>query len=51
MPLNVFVYSFHALVVSLLEFEDKFNKKNFSARRQRSPWWPRTVSAARTATR
>jgi len=32
MPLNVFVYSFHALVVSLLEFEDKFNKKNFSAR-------------------
>ncbi|ETN05983.1 hypothetical protein PPTG_13827 [Phytophthora nicotianae INRA-310] len=32
MPLNVFVYSFHVFVVSLLEFEDKFNRKNFSAR-------------------
>ncbi|KAG1709525.1 hypothetical protein DVH05_020175 [Phytophthora capsici] len=32
MPLNVFVYSFHVFVISLLEFEDKFNRKNFSAR-------------------
>ncbi|KAG3109593.1 hypothetical protein PI124_g11364 [Phytophthora idaei] len=32
MPLNVFVYSFHVFVVSLLEFEGKFNRKNFSAR-------------------
>lgn len=32
MPLNVFVYSFHVFVISLLEFEKKFNKKNFSAR-------------------
>lgn len=32
MPLNVFVYSFHAFVVTLLEFEEKFNHKNFSAR-------------------
>uniref|UniRef100_H3GRL5 EF-hand domain-containing protein n=1 Tax=Phytophthora ramorum TaxID=164328 RepID=H3GRL5_PHYRM len=32
MPLNVFVYSFHVFVISLLEFEEKFNKKNFSAR-------------------
>ncbi|OWZ22790.1 hypothetical protein PHMEG_0002433 [Phytophthora megakarya] len=32
MPLNVFVYSFHVFVISLLEFEGKFNGKNFSAR-------------------
>ncbi|GMF64776.1 unnamed protein product [Phytophthora lilii] len=32
MPLNVFVYSFHVFVISLLEFEEKFNRKNFSAR-------------------
>ncbi|KAJ8578236.1 hypothetical protein ON010_g961 [Phytophthora cinnamomi] len=32
MPLNVFVYSFHVFVISLLEFEEKFNQKNFSAR-------------------
>ncbi|CEG41456.1 hypothetical protein L915_11926 [Plasmopara halstedii] len=32
MPLNVFVYSFHVFVFSLLEFEGNFNGKNFSAR-------------------
>ncbi|KAF4317069.1 hypothetical protein BBO99_00008256 [Phytophthora kernoviae] len=32
MPLNVFVYSFHAFVITLLEFEGHFNGKNFSAR-------------------
>lgn len=31
MPLNVFVYSFHVFVCSLLEFEGNFNRKNFSA--------------------
>ncbi|CAI5707927.1 unnamed protein product [Peronospora effusa] len=32
MPLNVFVYSFHVFVISLLDFEGTFNGKNFSAR-------------------
>ncbi|KAG7397208.1 hypothetical protein PHYBOEH_001147 [Phytophthora boehmeriae] len=32
MPLNVFVYSFHAFVITLLEFEGHFNGKNFSTR-------------------
>ncbi|CAH0474482.1 unnamed protein product [Peronospora belbahrii] len=32
MPLNVFVYSFHVFVISLLDFEGTFNRKNFSAR-------------------
>uniref|UniRef100_M4BF56 EF-hand domain-containing protein n=1 Tax=Hyaloperonospora arabidopsidis (strain Emoy2) TaxID=559515 RepID=M4BF56_HYAAE len=31
MPLNVFVYSFHVFVISLLNFEGTFNGKNFSA--------------------
>ncbi|CAI5717227.1 unnamed protein product [Hyaloperonospora brassicae] len=30
MPLNVFVYSFHVLAISLLDFEGTFNGKNFS---------------------
>ncbi|RLN11169.1 hypothetical protein BBJ28_00007142 [Nothophytophthora sp. Chile5] len=32
MPLNVFVYSFHAFVLTLLEFEASFNHKNFTSR-------------------
>ncbi|RLN95547.1 hypothetical protein BBJ28_00005466 [Nothophytophthora sp. Chile5] len=31
MPLNVFVYSFHAFVHTLFQFEGQFNHKNFSA--------------------
>ncbi|RLN51652.1 hypothetical protein BBJ29_003267 [Phytophthora kernoviae] len=32
MPLNVFVYSFHALVITLLDFEGQLNQKDFPAR-------------------
>lgn len=30
MPLNLFLYSFHALAHTLFEFEQQFNHKNFS---------------------
>ncbi|GLE01537.1 hypothetical protein PINS_up010367 [Pythium insidiosum] len=32
MPLNLFLYSFHALIQTLVEFENTFNHKNFSLR-------------------
>lgn len=32
MPLHLFLYSFHALVHSLIDFQHQFNRKNFSAR-------------------
>ena len=32
MPLNLFLYSLHALTHTLVEFETQFSKKNFTAR-------------------
>ncbi|TYZ65898.1 hypothetical protein PybrP1_010421 [[Pythium] brassicae (nom. inval.)] len=32
MPLHLFLYSFHALAHSLIDFQHQFNRKNFSAR-------------------
>ncbi|KAJ0392708.1 hypothetical protein ATCC90586_007543 [Pythium insidiosum] len=32
MPLNLFLYSFHALIQTLVQFENAFNQKNFTLR-------------------